>query len=345
MTARVAIFDGPGRPFRFEEIPLPDRLAAGEVLVRLSMATICGSDLHTVAGRRQEPVPCVLGHEGIGRVAAAGAGREEWLGKRVTWTLADSCGSCRPCAELDLPQKCEHLFKYGHASLGDGTGLNGTYASHILLRPGTHLVEVPDSVPDALAASANCSLATMVAVVEDLPQPCRTAVIQGAGLLGLYGCALLKARGVKRVWVIDPDPTRLELATTFGGEPTTTTDGASGSADVVIEVAGAPGVVPEGLRMLGVGGQYRFAGMVHPDSALEITGETIIRRCLTLRGYHNYGPRHLKGAVVILRAFRPADVGPWSSLISPPMPLERLDEAMSLAASRRWARVAVTMDG
>ena len=67
MTARVAIFDGSGKPFRFEEISLPERLGAGEVLVRLSLATICGSDLHTIAGRRQGPVPCVLGHEGIGR--------------------------------------------------------------------------------------------------------------------------------------------------------------------------------------------------------------------------------------------------------------------------------------
>jgi putative phosphonate catabolism associated alcohol dehydrogenase len=344
MTARVAIFDGPGRPFRLEEIPLPERLGPGEVLVRLSLATICGSDLHTVAGRRQEPVPCVLGHEGIGRVAAAGTGREAWVGKRVTWTLADSCGACRPCAELDLPQKCEHLFKYGHASLGDGTGLNGTYASHILLRPGTHLVEVTDAVSDAIGASANCSLATMVAVTEELPSPCRVVVIQGAGLLGLHSCALLRAAGVERVRVIDPDSARREMAVAFGGEPATAADVDSGSVDLVIEVAGAAGVVPEGLRMLRTGGEYRFAGMVHPDSALEITGETIIRRCLTLRGFHNYAPRHLESAVAFLRSLQPAAAGPWSSLISPPVPLERLNEAMSLAASRRWARVAVTMD-
>lgn len=345
MTARVAIFDGPGKPFRFEVIPLPERLGAGEALVRLSLATICGSDLHTVAGRRQEPVPCVLGHEGIGRVAAVGAGREAWLGKRVTWTLADSCGACAACAEFGLPQKCEHLFKYGHASLGDGSGLNGTYASHILLRPGTHLVEMPDDVPDALAASANCSLATMVAVTEDLPSPCRIAVIQGAGLLGLHGCALLRAAGVRRVWVIDPDSARRELAAAFGGEPAARADVESGSVDLVIEVAGAPSVVPEGLRLLRPGGHYHFAGMVHPDSALEIAGETIIRRCLTLRGFHNYAPRHLERAVAFLRSLDAASAKPWISLTSPPMPLERLDEAMSLAASRRWARVAVTMAG
>jgi len=345
MTARAAIFDGPGKPFRLVEIPLPERPGTGEVLVRVTLATICGSDLHTVAGRRQEPVPCVLGHEGVGWVIGAGAGREKWLGKRVTWTSADSCGVCAACAQYGLPQKCEHLFKYGHSSLDDGTGLNGTYASHIVLRPGTHLVEVPDEVPDEMVAPANCSLSTMMAVTEHLPTPCHVAVVQGAGLLGLHGCALLRAAGVGRVLVIDPDRTRREMAVAFGGEPMDEAEVKSGSVDVVIEVAGAPEVVPEGLRMLRTGGQYLFAGLVHPDSALEITGETIIRRCLTLRGFHNYAPRHLDRALAFLDGVPRAAAGPWVSLVSPPLPLERLDEAMALAASRRWARVAVKLDG
>src|SRR6478736_3073185 len=123
MTARAAIFDQAGKPFRVAEMPLPSQLGAGETLVQITLATICGSDLHTVAGRRNEPTPCVLGHEAVGRVVAAGRGREA-------------------CTEFDLPQKCERLFKYGHPSISDGSGLNGTYATHIHLRRGTHLVEV-----------------------------------------------------------------------------------------------------------------------------------------------------------------------------------------------------------
>jgi putative phosphonate catabolism associated alcohol dehydrogenase len=341
MKVRAAIFEQAGRPFRIAPMPLPAHPGEGEVLVQVSLATICGSDLHTIAGRRQEPVPCVLGHEAVGRVVDTGAGREAWQGKRVTWTLADSCGECAACTEYGLPQKCERLFKYGHAALSDGTGLNGTYASHILLRRGTHLVAVPDAVPDAVAASVNCSLATMAAVTEYLPQPCRTAVVQGAGLLGLHGCALLRAAGVARVLVIDPDPGRLEKAAAFGGEPATSAEIEPGSVDVVVEAAGVASIVPEGLRMLRVGGHYLFAGLVHPDSALEITGETIIRRCLTLRGFHNYAPRHLERAVDFLRETAAL---PWASLVSPPLQLEKMDEAVALAQSRRWARVALTMD-
>jgi putative phosphonate catabolism associated alcohol dehydrogenase len=339
MTARAAIFDRAGQPFRFAELPLPSTLNAGEVLVEISLATICGSDLHTHAGKRSEPVPCVLGHEGIGRVVCAGAGREAWLGRRVTWSSADSCGHCSACTQWNLPQKCERVFKYGHASLHEAGGLHGTYATHIVGRAGTHLVEVPATVPDAVAASANCSLATMANVTEHLPVPCCVAVVQGAGLLGLHGCALLRAAGVERVIVVDTDEARLSRVTEFGGEARRGEDVASKSADVVIEAAGVPGIVKDGLRMLRPGGHYLFVGMVHPDSALDITGEAIIRGCVSLRGFHNYAPRHLDKAV----AFLTQSTLPWASLVSPPLPLAELDEGFALSATRRWARVAISM--
>lgn len=340
-TALAAIFDGTGKPFRLAELPLPTRLDDGEVLVQLALGTICGSDLHTLQGRRMEPTPCVLGHEGVGRVVMAGRGREAWIGGRVTWTSADSCGRCTPCTAYDLPQKCEHVFKYGHSPLHDRSGLHGTYASHIVLRRGTHLVPVPDDFSDAMIAPVNCALATMAAVMEQLPGVCRTAVIQGAGLLGIYGCALLRAAGVPRVVVVDRDAARLALVPTFGGEPAL---GSAlnllgpGGADVVIEVAGAPAVVDEGMKLLRPGGHYLLVGMVHPDSALHLTGEAIIRKCVTLRGVHNYGPRHLDAAMAFLGQQRSL---PWSSLVSPPLPLAKMDEAISLAATRRWLRVAV----
>lgn len=339
MKARAAIFDHAGQPFRIKELPLPVRLNAGEVLVEVTLATICGSDLHTHAGKRIEPTPCILGHEGVGRVIAAGERRAGWMHKRITWSSADSCGVCPACMEWNLPQKCESVFKYGHAALHEAGGLHGTYATHILLRSGTHLVEVPPQVPDTVAASANCSLATMANVTEHLPSPCHVAVVQGAGLLGLHGCALLRAAGVQRVIVVDTDAARLARVAEFGGEASMTADVASRSADVLIEAAGVPSIVKEGLRMLRPGGHYLFVGMVHPDSALEITGEAIIRGCVNLRGFHNYAPRHLDRAV----AFLSESTLPWASLVSPPLPLEQLEEGFALSATRRWARVAVRM--
>jgi len=110
-------------------------------------------------------------------------------------------------------------------------------------------------------------------------------------------------------------------------------------ADVVIEAAGVPSIVNEGLRFLRPGGHYLFVGMVHPDSALNITGEAIIRGCVSVRGFHNYAPRHLDQAV----AFLTQSTLPWASLVSPALSLAQLDEGFALSATRCWARVAISM--
>ncbi len=346
IEAQLAVFQGPHQPFVFTTRPVPTELGSREVLVSLELATICGSDLHTADGRRTEPFPSVLGHEAVGRILALGPGRPDLrVGERVTWSIADSCGCCPACTDWDLPQKCARLFKYGHAPLADLPGLSGCYATHLLLRGGTSVVRVPDSLADAVVAPANCALATMVAATESRPSHCHTAVIQGAGLLGLYACALLHRSGVSRVIVTDVDPRRLELVRRFGGEPalghaTALTN--PGTADLVIEAAGTPAVVKEGFDLLRPGGQYTWVGMVHPHTALELTGESIIRKCLRIQGVHNYAPRHLREGVRFLHAH--ATRFPWEQLVSPPFALQDLNRAFAEARAGNWARVSVRPD-
>lgn len=349
-TARIQVFRGPGQPFELRQAPLPESLRTGEVLVEISLATICGSDHHTVEGRRPAPLPSVLGHEAVGRVVAS-ARVGVLPGQRVTWTLADSCGECPACTRYALPQKCASLFKYGHAAVSDGTGLNGTYASHILLRRGTAIFEVPDSLPDAMVAPANCALATIVNVLSDLPRPCGTALVQGGGLLGVYACAMLRRRGVASVFCADVSDQRLALVREFGGEPLPADQARwprvaehlrgvnGGGVDLVIEVAGVSAAVTQGVQVVRAGGTYVWAGMVHPHTALALTGEDVVKKCLRIRGVHNYAPADLAAALVFLEETR--GEFPYAKLVSPPLPLERLDEAMALSQRREWLRVAV----
>lgn len=356
--AQLQLFHGPGQPFESREVPLPERLLPGELLVEISLATVCGSDLHTVSGRRGAPTPCVLGHEAVGRVVM---GERDGIrpGQRVTWTLADSCGTCPACTEWDLPQKCERLFKYGHAALADGSGLNGCYASHIVLRAGTSVLAVPDSLPDALVAPANCALATIVNALESCVQPAgtnetaisrlpKTALVQGGGLLGLYACAWLHHSGVERVFCADLSPDRLALVPEFGGIalPTDASlkkkvqEESGGGVDLALEVAGTAAVIPDGVAMLRPGGTYVWAGMVHPQTALDgLTGEAVLRKCLTVRGVHNYAPRHLAQGLQFLAQMQ--HTLPFAKLVSPPLPMAALGEALALTETRRWMRVSV----
>jgi putative phosphonate catabolism associated alcohol dehydrogenase len=336
-AASLQIFNGAGQPFVAREVELPRRLNPGEVLVEILLATICGSDLHTVDGRRMAPTPGVLGHEGIGRVLESDR-PGVIVGQRVTWTLADSCGCCQPCLSWKLPQKCDRLFKYGHAPLNDGHGLNGCYASHLVLRAGTTIVAVPDDLPDSLVAPANCALATIVNALADLPQPCGRVLIQGAGLLGIYAAAWLKQQDVSEIFCVDLSSERLAAIARFGATPISAGQSLP-AVDLVLEVAGTSQVIPAGLNNLRVGGHYVWAGMVHPQTPLAITGESIVKKCLTVRGVHNYRPEHLVAGLNFLRQNQARF--PFQDLISPPLTLSQLNEAFELTRQQRWQRVSV----
>ena len=352
VNAIVQIFNGPDQSLQGETWPLPETVGEGEVLVEITLATICGSDLHTLSGQRKEATPTILGHEAVGRIVKVGSKREGLApGDRVTWTIADSCGTCPACTEHKLPQKCQSLFKYGHAPNSDGTGFNGCYASHIVLRQGTHIVKVPDSLPDRVVVSANCALATVINAVSRFPDSCHAVLIQGAGLLGLYACALLRERGVEHVFCVDIQEQRLAQIERFGGIPI---DGraehypqsrerilavAEYGLDAVLEVAGVAALIPEGIRLLRSGGYYGLVGMVHPNTQLALTGEQIIRKNLTLYGIHNYAPWHLEEAVQFLQSS--IDKYPFESLVSPPFPLAKLEQATRMAQTQEWGRVSV----
>ena len=342
--AYAQVFLGAGIPLKKEEIPLPKTLGAGQLLVRITLATICGSDLHTLSGQRQEKTPCILGHEAVGIIEATGKNRKDWQpGQRVTWSIADNCGNCYNCLDLNIPQKCHKLFKYGHAPIDDGSGLNGCYSSHIIIREGTHVIEVPEGLSDAVVAPANCALATMINATSELPTPCNSALIQGSGLLGIYACALLRQQGIPRVYCMDQLASRREFSQQFGGIPVESIEEIDSrepnGIDLAIEVTGNSEILNQGVSLLRPDGEYIFVGMVHPDSILPITGEQIIRKCLHIRGVHNYKPQHLEKAIKFLQQSQ--HCYPYEDLVGSPMPLCELPKAIKLAKSKKFLRAAV----
>jgi threonine dehydrogenase-like Zn-dependent dehydrogenase len=116
-------------------------------------------------------------------------------------------------------------------------------------------------------------------------------------------------------------------------------DVALDGVDAVLETAGVAALVPEGVRLVRAGGTYVFVGMVHPDTGLELTGEQVIRKCLTIHGVHNYAPGHLSEAVRFLDSA--AERLPFESLASPPLPLAELEQGFRLAQTQQWHRVSV----
>ena len=358
-TSLAAVFHESGAPLTLETYQLP-RLGPGEVLVRITCATICGSDVHTFLGHRSTPVPTILGHEIMGVVEALDpnqpacdyTGRPLAIGDRVTWSIASSCGRCFFCAH-DVPQKCESLFKYGHEQIVPEHPLSGGLAEHCHLAAGTTIVTVPDSLSDAVACPANCATATVAAALRvGAICPGDSVLIQGAGMLGLTATAMASSRGAQQVIVCDVDGTRLQRATSFGATHNLLVGEDEGplikavqeltagrGVDLAVELSGATNAVQTGLKLLRIGGRYVLIGSTFPTPPVSVDPEAVVRRCLTIVGNHNYKPEDLANAVVFLSQH--GHNFPFAEIVHDEFVLQQSEDAFQQAISGQSLRVAV----
>lgn len=314
----AAVWTGSGVDVRL--VPIPD-LGPGEVLVRVRLATVCGSDLHTVSGRRSAACPSILGHEAVGDVVATGPGADAEVGQRVIWSVTVACGTCSRC-RAGLSAKCLSVRKVGHEPFDGDWPLSGSYAAHVVLPHGTTIAAVPDTLSDAVAAPAACATATVMATLEAAGELAgRRVLINGAGMLGLTAVAACATAGAD-VQVVDRNADRLDLAARFGGRAC---DG--GPVDVAIDYTGSSAAVADALGRLDIGGTLVLAGSVTPGPPLTVDPETVVRHWLTITGVHNYEPRHLHQAVKFLDETRKHY--PWDALVVEPVPLEGIAGALN----------------
>jgi alcohol dehydrogenase len=354
-TCRAVVYDPDDGSLDVRSFPI--RTARpGEILVQVALSAICGSDLHTIMGRRRPSGPIILGHEICGTVAQLGedvdrdaAGQPLSVGDRVTWSIAASCGTCFFCMR-GLPQKCTSLFKYGHECIDVDRPLSGGFADCVYLAPGTAVYRLPGDLSDNTAVFANCSLATMAAAVRVADvQPGESVLIQGAGLVGLCASALCAARGASTVMVTDVNAQRLERAKSFGAthvfdanqEADTFRQAAAdalggssirrptrpaGGFDVAIEVCGQPDVIPLGIESLRIGGWYVVAGCVFPGAATTLDTFAVTTRLIHIFGLHNYTPDDLQVALGFLTG--PGRAYPFDHVVEAFFPLDQITQAL-----------------
>jgi len=359
-TGRAAVYDAPNEPFVIREYPVRDA-KPDEVLVRVTMSTICRSDIHSYLGHRPNPCPGILGHEIVGIIEQLGAnivhdmrGDKLSVNDRITWTEFFHHGESYYRDVHDMPQKSEGVRKYGHDLAEEDPHFLGGFAEYCYILPGTGILKLPDAITDEEATPLNCGVATMISVTEAAEIGIGdTVVIQGLGLLGLYGCAIAKARGARRVVGLDAVSDRLSIARKFGADVTFDVNAMSekelvtavrdtcppDGADVAIEVCGHAGVVAPGIRMLRVGGRYIIGGLVNPDAKCEVDGNEILKKWITLKGIHNYHPRHLIEALDFVMSNR--DRFPFAEIVDSKFSLDQLDDAFACAADRSVLRAAI----
>jgi alcohol dehydrogenase len=230
---------------------------------------------------------------------------------------------------------------------------HGGFAEYCYILPKSWVLRLPDVLTDAEAAPLNCGVATMVAVTEAANiRLGSTVVIQGLGLLGLYGAAIAKSRGARCVIGLDINPSRREGSTRFGVDLALDPSGdlrellqrirahsRPVGPDAVIEVCGVADVIPLGLEMIRTGGTYVLAGLVSPNAHVTLDANQILRKMVTLKGVHNYHPRHLVEALDFVVANRTRF--PFSELVDARYALDQVTQAMNDAAAQRVLRAAI----
>ena len=322
----------------YEAVPDPRLEEATDVVVRVSAAGLCGSDLHPYFGReRGLDRGTVMGHELLGEVVEAGRDvRDFRVGDRVVAPFSTSCGTCFYC-RTGLTARCVRGQLFGWVQ--EGRGLHGAQAElvRVPLADGT-LVRVPEGLDDGVALLAGDILST-AAFGAELAEvgPDDLVVVVGCGPVGLLTVLTALERGAREVVAVDQVPSRLEVAARFGAMPA---DFAGGDplalvrersegrgADAAVEAVGSPEATRLAADLLRPGGRLAAVG-VHTEAHLALSpGEVYDRNLRYSAG--RCPARHYMPSSLTLALREEERIG---SLISHRVPLSE-----GVAAYRRFA--------
>lgn len=281
-TMPAAVITAPGRVEQ-RELPVPEP-GPGQVRIRVHATGVCGTDLHLLHGHFGARFPLVPGHEISGTVDAVGPGvlnvRE---GDPVTLDPNLYCGQCHAC-QRGLFQHCEHHEALGVTLPGGFAAFTVCPASNVYPAHGLSLDQAAFAEPLGCVAWGMTRLR---------PRPGSTALVFGAGAIGLLLMQGLRASGCSRVVMVDPVQDRLDLARTLGAAHALTPhaeltdelrDLFPHGFDVTAEATGVPSVVQGLPALTAIGGHVLVFGVAPEDATVTISPYELFVRDLTVLG-------------------------------------------------------------
>lgn len=273
-------------------VDLPDPSPGpNEVLVEVAACGVCGSDVHGYdgsSGRRIPPI--VMGHEAAGVVAALGSDVSRFVkGDRVTFDSTVYCGQCEFCraGQVNL---CDDRQVVG-VSCGEYRRA-GAFAEYVTV-PEHIVYKLPESLSFAEAAMLEAVSVALHAVALSSVEQGRSALVVGAGMIGLLILQAARAAGSRPVILADLDPTRLQLGTDLGADKvvnTSETDlvpavaeltGGRG-VDVAFEAVGQSETVAAAIDSVRKGGSVVLVGNIAREVSMPL--QNVVTRQIRLQG-------------------------------------------------------------
>jgi len=269
---RATVFYGVN-DIRIEEVPRPIA-GPGEAVIRVTMTTICGTDLHIVRGEYPVKPGLVIGHEPVGVIEQLGAGVNGYeIGERVLVGAITPCGQCNACLSGKLSQ-CGHGT--GYKAIGGwrfGNTINGAQAEYLLVpNAQANLAKIPDSVTDEQVVLLSDIGSTGLSGAESGGVKIGDAVaVFAQGPIGLCAALGAKLMGAALVIGVDGDDNRIAFARRIGIDAVLDyrkvdiTDEirrlTGGGVDVAIEALGTQPTFETALRVLRPGGTLSSLGV------------------------------------------------------------------------------------
>jgi L-iditol 2-dehydrogenase len=307
----------------------PSSLGPTDIKIRVEASGLCGTDLHIAAGEVPSAQPgVIIGHEFAGTVVELGPEVEGYsVGERVVIDPNIPCHTCYYCRNAQ-PHLCERPQALGVTRDGGMT--------EFAVLPAAQAYHVPANLPAAAAALTEPLACALHAVDLANLREGQTAVVLGAGPIGILCTALLVAAGASRVAVSEPNAARRERVRDFGAEPIAPEDVPVGKVDVVLECVGRAETMRAAVDAARPGGTVVWVGVARPDVEVGIKPHDIYQRELTIRGSYT-NPFTMERALALLSSGRIN----WEAIVTNRVPLTRFDEAWDALRTGAGLKVSV----
>jgi threonine dehydrogenase-like Zn-dependent dehydrogenase len=341
---RATVFAAKGQlELREVERPTP---GPGEALVKVTLTTICGTDVHILKGEYPVKAGLTIGHEPVGRVEGLGPGVFGFdHGDRVVAGAITPCGQCRACLSGDGAQ-CDHGGD-GSEALGGwrfGNTINGCQAEYVIVpNAQANLARIPDDLADEDVLMCPDIMSTGFSAAERARVRIGDAVVVYAqGPIGLCATAGARLSGASLVIGVDSVPRRLEMAKRMGADVVLNFAEhdvvaevrklTGGGADVAIEALGTQGTFENALRSIRPGGTVSSLGVYsgHLTMPLDAIGAGLADQSI-LTTLCPGGKERMRRLMSVVRAKR----FPFRDLITHTYSLDRIGEAYDLFGHQR----------